>query len=184
MEASWRAVGILARRQAQSSEPIVFEARDLREYQDVARRVRRAGDDIQVLVNANARERANDSHAMLTRLVAAKIRAAGAIPKSNALVDLAAEIGADDYLFEMKSATPQNYRSQVRKAIAQLYEYCYLQRSPNAQMVVIIENPVPAELSWMVDYVVNDRKLLIAWDGNGRTLHFPDAIGDRLRFLA
>lgn len=156
----------------------------MREYQEVARRVRSAGNDIQVLVDANARERANESHATLTRLVAAKIRAAGAIPKSNALVDLAAELGPNDFLFEMKSSTPRNSRSQVRKAIAQLYEYRYLQRSPKAQMVVVIENPLPAELSWMVDYVVNDRGLLIAWDGDGRTLHFPEAVRDRLGFLA
>jgi hypothetical protein len=165
-------------------EPILFEARDLREYQDVARRVRSAGDDIQMLVDAKSRERANESHEMLTRLVAAKIRATGAIPRRNALVDLAAEVEASDFLFEMKSTTDRNPRAQVRRAIAQLYEYRYLQKSPEAQLVVVIEHPLPAELNWMVDYVVRDRKLLIAWDGDGRTLHFPDSIRNQLRFLA
>lgn len=164
-------------------EPLFPETRDLREYQDVARRIRSTGNDIQVLVDANSRERANEAHAMLTGLVAAKIRAAGAVPKRNALVDLAAEIGARDYLFEMKSTTDRNPRSQVRKAIAQLYEYRYLQKSPAAQMVVVIERPLPPELNWMVDYVVNDRKLLIAWDGDGKSLHFPDSSRDELRFL-
>lgn len=156
----------------------------MREYQDVARRVRSAGNDIQVLVDANSRERANESHAILTRLVATKVRAAGAVPKRNALVDLAAEVGGSDYLFEMKSTTGRNPRSQVRKAIAQLYEYRYLQKSPAAHMVVVIEHPLPAELNWMVDYVVNDRRLLIAWDGDGQTLHFPDTVRDQLQFLA
>ncbi|TAM82173.1 MAG: hypothetical protein EPN47_09500 [Acidobacteria bacterium] len=165
-------------------EPLFPETRDLREYQDIARRVRSAGNDIQVLVDANSRERANASHTMLTRLVAAKIRAAGAIPKCNALVDLAAEVGGNDYFFEMKSTTDGNSRSQVRRAIAQLYEYRYLQKSPAAQIVVVIERPLPTELNWMVDYVVNDRRLLIAWDGDGRTLHFPDAVRDQLHFLA
>ncbi len=150
----------------------------------MARGIRSAGNDIQVLVDAKSKERANESHAMLTKLVAAKVRAAGAIPKRNALVDLAAEVGQSDYLFEMKSTTDKNPRSQVRRAIAQLYEYRYLQKLPTAQMVVVIERPLPAELNWMVDYVVNDRKLLIAWDGDGRTLHFPDSIRERLRFLA
>ena len=126
-------------------EPLLPETRNLQEYKDVARRVRSAGDDIQVLIDANSRERANESHAMLTRLVAAKIRAVGSIPKRNALVDLAAEVGARDYLFEMKSTTDRNPRSQVRKAIAQLYEYRYLQKSPSAQMVVVIERPLPAD---------------------------------------
>jgi hypothetical protein len=51
-------------------------------------------------------------------------------------------------------------------------------------MVVVIEHPLPAELTWMIDYVVNDRKLLIVWDGDGKTLRFPDSIRDQISFLA
>jgi hypothetical protein len=165
-------------------EPLLPETHDLSEYRDVSRRVRTAGGDIHVLVNAEARERANASHAMLTRLVAAKVRAARSIPKRNALIDLAAEVRGSSYLFELKSTTDENPRSQVRAAIAQLYEYRYLQKAFAAKMVVVIEQPLPRELAWIVDYVVNDRNLLLAWDGDRQTLQFPASISDQLRFLA
>ena len=65
----------------------------------------------------------------------------------------------------MKSTTAANAHSQVRKAISQLYEYRYIQQAPNARLVVI-ENPVPKNKRWLIDYVVDDRQLLIAWDGD------------------
>lgn len=75
-------------------------------------------------------------------------------------------MGDDLYFFEMKSTTDENAHSQIRRAISQLYEYRYLQQVPSAKLVVVIENPPPKEKKWIVDYVVNDRKLLIAWDGD------------------
>jgi hypothetical protein len=121
---------------------------------------------------------------MLTNLVASKIQKAGAIPKRNQFVDLSALMRDDFYLFEMKSTTDINVHSQIRRAVSQLYEYRYLQQVPTAKLVVIIENPPPAEKKWIVDYIVRDRKLLIAWDGDRKTLKFPSEIGADLRFLA
>jgi hypothetical protein len=87
-------------------------------------------------------------------------------------------------LFEMKSTTNQNVHSQIRRAISQLYECRFLQQVPAAKLVVVIENPPPQEKKWMVDYVVNDRKLLIAWDGDRRTLKFPAEARPDLHFLS
>jgi hypothetical protein len=55
-------------------------------------------------------------------------------------------------------------------AVSQLYEYRYLQNKPPAKLVVVIENQPPVEKQWLLDYVVKDRKLLIAWDGDGKTV--------------
>jgi len=121
---------------------------------------------------------------MLMDLVAAKIRKVGSIPKNNKFVDLSAAIDDGFYLFEMKSTTDANVHSQVRRAISQLYEYRYLQQVPAAKLVVVIENPPPSEKKWIVDYVVNDRKLLIAWDGDKKTIKCPTGISSELRFLA
>ena len=96
---------------------------------------------------------------------------------------MSASIRDDQYLFEMKSTTDGNVHGQVRRAISQLYEYRYLQDAPSAKLVIVIENPPPQEKKWIVDYVVNDRKLLIAWDGDGKTLKYPKEIGSELRFL-
>ncbi|MGH9513437.1 MAG: DUF7226 domain-containing protein [Terriglobales bacterium] len=165
-------------------EPLGPKKSALTEYTSVARKVREAKGFIQVLVDDAARERANESHQMLTDLVAAKIRGTGAIPKRNPYIDLSAVVGDDLYLFEMKSTTNLNAHSQIRRAISQLYEYRYLQEEPSAKLVVVIENPPPREKQWIVDYVIKDRKLLIAWDGDRTTLKYPAESTPDLQFLA
>jgi hypothetical protein len=83
----------------------------------------------------------------------------------------------------MKSTTAVNAHSQVRKAISQLYEYRYIQQAPDAKLVVVIENPMPEDKRWLIENVVNDRQLLIAWDGDRTNLHCPDQLRGELGFL-
>jgi hypothetical protein len=92
-------------------------------------------------------------------------------------------IGRDLYLFEMKSTSDANAHGQIRRAISQLYECRYLQEVPSAKLVIVIENPPPQEKRWIVDYVVKDRKLLIAWDGDRTNLDYPPELRPELRFL-
>lgn len=47
-------------------------------------------------------ERANESHRLLTNLVASRIRSAGGIPRCNDLVDLAARVTGSSFIFEIK----------------------------------------------------------------------------------
>ena len=68
--------------------------------------------------------------------------------------------------------------------MSQLYEYRYLQQVPSAKLVLVIENPPPEDKKWLVDYVVKDRELLIAWDGDGKTLSYPAGIERELSFLS
>ncbi len=168
---------------AAPDEPLLPRTCELGEYRTVSKRVKQEIRNLTVLINEAARERASESHRMLTDLVANKIRAAGGIPKRNRFIDLAARLFDEDYLFEMKSTTRQNVHSQVRGAISQLYEYRYMHNTSTARLVVVIEHPLPRDFRWIVDYVVNDRKLLLAWDGDRRTLHYPEANHDLLRFL-
>jgi len=156
----------------------------LDEYKSVAGKVRDTKGYINVLIDDAARERAEDSHRMLIELVASKILRAGSIPKNNKYVDLSAVLSDNFYLFEMKSTTDKNVHAQIRRAISQLYEYRYLQEAPAAKLVIVIENPPPEQKKWIVDYVVKDRKLLIAWDGDRKTLRFPAEVGADLGFLA
>ena len=53
----------------------------------------------------------------------------------------------------------------------------------NAKLVVVIENPPPKDKEWLVDYVVNDRELLIAWDGDNKNLYCPAQLKKELNFL-
>lgn len=166
-----------------AGEPLFPKRYTLEEYRSVARKIHQAQGYINVLINEAARERAEGSHQMLMNLVAAKIRKAGSIPKNNKYVDLSAAIHDELYLFEMKSTTERNVHMQIRRAISQLYEYRYLQEVPAAKLVVVIENPPPKEKKWIVEYLIKDRNVLIAWDGNGSTLQFPTETGSDLRFL-
>ena len=111
-------------------------------------------------------ERANDSHERLTNLLAHKIRQNNGIPKSNVLIDLATQIKEQKYIFEVKSTTGNNIRSQVRRGISQLYEYRYLQNIPDANLVLVLENPLGEKLSWYQDYLIDDRQIYFMWDGD------------------
>jgi C-terminal AAA-associated domain len=165
-------------------EPLSPPRDDLQIYEEVARRARDARSYLPVLVDEVARERANDAHRMLTTLVARRIREAGAVPKRNKYVDLSTVWHERPYLFEMKSTRQENAHDQIRRAISQLYEYRYLQDVPSAKLVVVVENPLPEQKRWLVDYLVRDRELLIAWDGDRRTLAYPAELNRDLRFLA
>lgn len=164
-------------------EPLAPRRHGLDEYNTVAQRVRQAEGFINAQIDAAARERADGAHRMLTNLVASKIRDIGAIPKRNSYIDLSAVINDGFYVFEMKSTTNENAHSQVRRAISQLYEYRYIQQAPEAQLVVVIENPLPRDKQWLIDYVVADRGLKIVWDGDGRNMHCPETLRRELRFL-
>ena len=59
-----------------------------------------------------------------------------------------------------------------------------MEKAVSVGIVGACENPPPREKEWMVNYVVNDRKLLIAWDGDRSTLKFPTEIGAGLNFLS
>jgi hypothetical protein len=128
-------------------------------------------------------ERSNESHAMLTNLVAGKVRQAGEIPRCNNLVDLAARIGGTPFIFEVKSTTRANARSQVRHGVSQLYEYRYLQNAPDARLVLVLENPLTEQLAWMADYLSRDRGIMLAWDGDRRNLHCANNLRAELSFL-
>jgi hypothetical protein len=120
---------------------------------------------------------------MLTNLVAEKVRSAGAIPKRNPYIDLSAVVNDDLFLFEMKSTTTANAHGQIRRAISQLYEYRFIQQVPDARLVIVIENPLPRNLGWLLDFVVTDRNLGIVWDGDGRNLHCSESQHAQLGFL-
>ncbi|MEK6543563.1 MAG: hypothetical protein AABZ44_03920, partial [Elusimicrobiota bacterium] len=168
---------------ASDEEPLLPARHELREYEEVAGRVKNSGTSYTMLLNQVARERANKAHEDLTKLVAKRIRAAGSVPRRNKLVDLATHIQGADYLFEMKSSIEGNIHAQVRKAVSQLYEYRYLQAIPSANLILVIENAPPKQMGWLVDYLLKDRGIFIVWDGRGDDLFCPTSISKQLHFL-
>src|SRR6266496_3451315 len=148
-------------------QPILPTSGDLNEYQIVQERTREANEEVAYYRNEALHERARTSHIRLVNLVAQRIIDAGGIPKKNPLIDLAVNL-EDNFIFEMKSTTDNNVRGQIRKGLSQLYEYRYLQNKPNANLVLVVENPLNTTSRWMLDYMESDREVLMIWDGNNQ----------------
>jgi hypothetical protein len=164
------------------TEPLLPQASDLREYQEIQTRIHAAEAFISVLRNQAALERANKAHNQLTNLIAERIRFAGGLPRSNQFIDLATRVGDQAYIFEMKSITSTNARAQVRLGLSQLLEYRYLQRLSEANLVLVLEKPLPAGDCWMKDYLEKDRSIRLIWDGN-KEFYASHETRERLSFL-
>jgi hypothetical protein len=162
-------------------QPVLPATGGLQEYETVERRISSARDIITIYKNQARLDRANNSHIELVNLVAERIRGAGAIPKSNQFIDLAATL-QQDYIFEMKSTTEDNVKAQVRKGISQLYEYRYLENKPDASLILVVERPLTGDNTWMIDYMENDRNIHLVWDGDNN-LYGTEKTRQQLGFL-
>ncbi|PHQ30898.1 MAG: hypothetical protein COA80_13925 [Leeuwenhoekiella sp.] len=147
-------------------EPLLPGTNDLNEYTTVEQRSSSAQETIISYRNSAALERADNAHRHLVNLTSERIRNANALPKFNQLIDLATHINNKDYIFEMKSTTHGNEKSQIRAGLSQLYEYRYLQNKPQAKLVLVLENPLSANEIWRQDYLEQDRDVYLIWDGN------------------
>lgn len=163
-------------------EPLLPKTTDLHEYQTVEMRTNRANETVIFYRNEAAVDRADNAHRRLVNLVADRIRNINSIPRYNQFIDLAARVGETDYIFEMKSITDTNSKSQVRNGLSQLYEYSYLQNLPEASLVLVIEKQMPADTKWMIEYLEVNRKIQIIWDGDGN-LYGTDKSRENLPFL-
>lgn len=163
-------------------EPIFPNRYDLKEYQEQAQRVANKQEAITCFVDEAKRERAANSHEMLIKLMAERLRKRGAVPKANRYIDLSARWEGGDYLFEMKSTTEDNPYAQIRRGLSQLYEYRYIQNVQEAKLVLVIENSLPKKLAWMENYLVKDRGVFLVWDGDGK-FYCSAEIRPQLEFL-
>jgi len=50
-------------------------------------------------------------------------------------------------------------------------------------LVLVLENPLPKDLTWLIDYLLADRQILPVWDGDRKTFHCPDGVKADLRFI-
>ncbi|MEM8523770.1 MAG: hypothetical protein AAGG68_03955 [Bacteroidota bacterium] len=163
------------------SFPIFPKERSLTEYNIVEERLNKAKAEVRYFVDQSKKERADKAHIKLVNLVANKLKAINLIPTSNVLIDLATK-NEEEYIFEMKSVTKSNEKSQIRKGISQLYEYRYLHNLPNANLVLVIEKPLTEKMNWMLDYLETDRKIHLIWDGDGN-LYGTEHTRKKLEFL-
>ena len=142
--------------------PVLPKPSELKLFERVNQRKVSASDSIQFQVDRAKFDRANNTHERLRLILAEKIKSHNSVPTWNKYVDLAVSMNNQPYLIEVK--TSENVRSQVRRGIAQLYEYRYLQALPDARLVLLLEKPLTGSDQWMVDYLENDRGIFVIWD--------------------
>lgn len=162
-------------------EQPILPTRNSTEYKIVSQRIFDARDVVTFYRNQAKTDRANHAHTQLVNMVAGRISEAGGIPRFNPFIDLAARI-THDYIFEMKSTTETNVKSQIRRGISQLYEYRYIENKPNAKLILVLENPLAVNNRWLLDYVEIDRNINLIWDGNN-SLYGTESTRNELDFL-
>jgi hypothetical protein len=112
-----------------------------------------------------ARERANISHFSLEKMLADLAKGADLSPKYNQNIDLYFETPDGSVLVEIKSCSDNNFHSQVRKAISQLFEYRFVYKNlfgPEIAMLLLMETAPPREKKWLVDYAFS-LGIILAW---------------------
>jgi hypothetical protein len=107
------------------------------------------------------REKANREHARILNMLAALLRFRYADVFENTFIDLFVDADGQPFIFEVKSNNCRNVLSQIRKAIAQLYEYRYRRSQPQAKLCIVLQEKPPQE--WVIDYLLNDRKIMVCW---------------------
>ncbi len=126
-------------------------------------------------VDAQKRERANQLHWSLVTAKAAFLNAHGWPAYENEHIDLYARSGKDIVIYEMKSIATTNLVSQVRKAVAQLYEYRYIFTAPSAKLCVVTNAPIQKSDLWLTDYLARDRLIAYEWTEDFVRFHCHDA---------
>ncbi len=101
-------------------------------------------------------ERANMQHFLLEERICKLCREQGLKPMTNQHIDLVVDSGETSVIFEMKSCSPGAIRSQIRRAISQLFEYRYLYRGelkPEVVVCAVVERKPRGRLTWLIGYL-------------------------------
>lgn len=127
------------------------------------------------------REKANRDHARIVERIACLARLKGIEPQSNMYIDLLIKSNVT-CIFEAKSCTQRNLLSQVRKGISQLYEYRYRLGDKSAVLCLVLQEP-PSSEPWIVEYLINDRKIHVMWLIDNVTFDCPPETSQALSFI-
>lgn len=122
-----------------------------------------------VEVEAQKKERANITHWNLVTAKSEFLHNRKFNAFENELIDLYAEDKKDIIIYEMKSIIENNFISQLRKAIAQLYEYRYIFSAPTARICMVTNFPIPKKHEWAIDYLTKDREIGYEWTDDFKT---------------
>ena len=123
------------------------------------------------------RQRSNLTHKLILQQLHEYLRSLGSTPFENEHIDLFAEIPNDgSFIFEVKSVSSNNLLSQTRKGLSQLYEYRFRYKEEIGYDVklCLVFPEEPTEISWLQDYLCNDREIAICWFSSEGKLDYSD----------
>lgn len=106
-------------------------------------------------------ERANAEHKAAQEILERILKTKGYVVEHSRYVDVYARLKSGPAIFEVKSITPNNERSQCRHALSQLYEYRYLHQVSEASLWLVLSQA--PENEWIVSYLSNDRGINVLW---------------------
>jgi len=106
-------------------------------------------------------ERANIEHQRTLEKLSQFLESKGFLVEYNQLIDAFCRLKTGPAIFEIKSISPSNERSQCRHALSQLYEYRYLHSLPEASLWLVLSEPLQS--GWIADYLRDDRGLKVVW---------------------
>jgi len=109
-------------------------------------------------------ERASRIHAEVLAILSAYLASFGLEVSETFLIDAFAELQGPN-IFEVKSINSGNEKSQIRHAIAQLYEYRYIYGIRDARLWLVLSRQ--PETVWILDYLVADRDIAVLWVQDG-----------------
>jgi hypothetical protein len=120
---------------------------------------------------------ANRTHEGMVNHLAHELRKRGYEPQYNTFIDLFCSRERDAIIFEVKSISAENWLSQIRFAVSQLYEYRYIHELKQAKLCLVLSSPPPEQ--WIISYLEEDRSIHLCWlssaggfDGPGWRLLF------------
>ncbi len=109
-------------------------------------------------------ERANRVHEETRSALADELIARGFEPAEDQLLDLFCELPAGLAIYEVKSVTASNWRSQIRKGTAQLKEYRFLYgKTDSAALYLVLSEPPPEP--WVLELLVAEYQIGVLWGG-------------------
>lgn len=117
------------------------------------------------LIDLVARERASKAHWVLEKVMNDSVSARGYVAKQNQNIDMHFETASGQVLVEMKSCHRNNLHSQLRRGVAQLFEYRFLYRAllgDNPTLVLVMEAVPAYDQRWLVGYL-ESLGILLAW---------------------
>lgn len=149
----------------------VFEANQIRTFTPSGNRQ----DPYETIIR---REKANREHSRILSCLACLLRLNNHEVYENTFIDLCTSTDDLTFIFEVKSNNTRNTLSQIRKAIAQLYEYRYRSGVENAILCIVLQQrPTQA---WVEDYLLHDRNILMCWLVDDVRLECPTECHDLL----